>query len=405
MQRIVPPQPIRPPAAIQQPRPARRPLPPYVLMLLIGGGVSLALLVVVGLVAAMLVGGVFLSPNILPNVEVAGSTINSVPVGGLSVDEAAAKLQAIPIDRTITLRDQARTWKIASSDLGITLDSAATAKAAADAGRNDLGTGIGTMISGTQVAPVYTIDLAKAQNALTSLSAKVNIAPSASDVLANGRTLNTGATLDTLPPDLGVLLERGTLDLVMNVVEGPRTKYTVERGEELGVISKKFNVSIDDIVKLNNLSNPDQIYPGQVLTIPAPGVWVPTQKDAPPAPLAKGKSIVVALDNQRIYAYEDSKLVHSSLMSSGLPETETVKGDFKIYVKYVSTRMTGPDYDLPNVPWTMYFYQGYGIHGAYWHNTFGRVRSHGCVNLDTDEAKWFFDFAPIGTLVRVVKTF
>lgn len=374
-------------------------------MLLIGGGVSLALLVVVGLVAAMLVGGVFLSPNILPNVEVAGSTINSVPVGGLSVDEAAAKLQAIPIDRTITLRDQARTWKIASSDLGITLDSAATAKAAADAGRNDLGTGIGTMISGTQVAPVYTIDLAKAQNALTSLSAKVNIAPSASDVLANGRTLNTGATLDTLPPDLGVLLERGTLDLVMNVVEGPRTKYTVERGEELGVISKKFNVSIDDIVKLNNLSNPDQIYPGQVLTIPAPGVWVPTQKDAPPAPLAKGKSIVVALDNQRIYAYEDSKLVHSSLMSSGLPETETVKGDFKIYVKYVSTRMTGPDYDLPNVPWTMYFYQGYGIHGAYWHNTFGRVRSHGCVNLDTDEAKWFFDFAPIGTLVRVVKTF
>ncbi|MCC7451146.1 MAG: L,D-transpeptidase family protein [Anaerolineae bacterium] len=404
MQRIGPPQSVRP-SAVPPPRPLRRQLSPYVWMLLIGSGIGLALLVVVGLIVVMLVGSVFLSPNILPNVAVAGSAITSVPVGGLSTDEAVAKLQAAPVDRTITLRDQARIWEISSADLGIALDSAATAQAAADAGRSNLGTGISTMISGAQVAPIYTIDLAKAQTALTNLSGKVNIEPSSTDVTASGRRLNVGATIDKFPSDLGVLLEQGTLDLVMDVVEGPRTKYTVERGEELAIIAKKFNVSITDIVKLNNLSNPDQIYPGQVLIIPAPGVWVPTQKDAPPAPLAKGKSIVVALDNQRIYAYEDGKLVHSSLMSSGLPETETVKGDFKVYVKYVTTRMRGPDYDIPDVPWTMYFYQGYGIHGAYWHNTFGRVRSHGCVNLDTDEAKWFYDFAPIGTLVRVIKTF
>lgn len=47
--------------------------------------------------------------------------------------------------------------------------------------------------------------------------------------------------------------------------------------------------------------------------------------------------------------------------------------------------MTGPGYDLPNVPYTMYFYQGYGLHGTYWHNNFGTPMSHGCVNMPTPE--------------------
>ncbi len=111
---------------------------------------------------------------------------------------------------------------------------------------------------------------------------------------------------------------------------------------------------------------------------------------------------MVSLLNQRIYAYQDGHLVHSTLMSSGKAGNETVQGDYHIYVKYVTTRMTGPDYDIPDVPWTMYFYKGYGIHGAYWHNDFGRTMSHGCVNLETSEAKWFYDFAPVGTLVRVL---
>jgi lipoprotein-anchoring transpeptidase ErfK/SrfK len=50
----------------------------------------------------------------------------------------------------------------------------------------------------------------------------------------------------------------------------------------------------------------------------------------------------------------------------------------------------------------MYFYQGYAIHGTYWHNAFGRQMSHGCVNLPVDESQWFFNFASVGTPVRVV---
>jgi lipoprotein-anchoring transpeptidase ErfK/SrfK len=63
--------------------------------------------------------------------------------------------------------------------------------------------------------------------------------------------------------------------------------------------------------------------------------------------------------------------------------------------------MAGPGYYLPDVPYTMYFYRGYGIHGTYWHSNFGTPMSHGCVNMQTDEAGWMFNWASVGTLVNV----
>jgi lipoprotein-anchoring transpeptidase ErfK/SrfK len=63
--------------------------------------------------------------------------------------------------------------------------------------------------------------------------------------------------------------------------------------------------------------------------------------------------------------------------------------------------MAGADYYTPDVPWTMYFYSGYAIHGAYWHNNWGTPVSHGCVNLPVPEAEWFFYFADVGTPVNV----
>jgi lipoprotein-anchoring transpeptidase ErfK/SrfK len=153
---------------------------------------------------------------------------------------------------------------------------------------------------------------------------------------------------------------------------------------------------------MNDIGNPDLLYVGQELTIPAAGVYEPTQAEAPQAPTSVGKSIVVSTDAQRIYAYENGQLVHSHLVSTGLPDTPTVKGDYSVYVKYEATDMSGPGYYLPQVPYTMYFYQGYGIHGTYWHNNFGRPMSHGCVNLPTPEAQWFFNWAEVGTPVRVI---
>jgi lipoprotein-anchoring transpeptidase ErfK/SrfK len=90
-------------------------------------------------------------------------------------------------------------------------------------------------------------------------------------------------------------------------------------------------------------------------------------------------------------------------MSSGLPRYPTVEGTYRVYARYVQTRMQGGEgadyYNIPDVPYTLYFYSGYALHGAYWHNSFGTPQSHGCVNLPVDAAKWVFEWAPIGTMV------
>jgi len=89
------------------------------------------------------------------------------------------------------------------------------------------------------------------------------------------------------------------------------------------------------------------------------------------------------------------------VVSTGLPRTPTPTGTFYIWTKIPSTLMAGPGYYLPGVPWTMYFYRGYGIHGTYWHNNFGQPMSHGCVNMRTPEAQFVFERVSVGTRVVI----
>jgi len=136
----------------------------------------------------------------------------------------------------------------------------------------------------------------------------------------------------------------------------------------------------------------------------------PTREYVPPAPGQKpvyassgngARWIDVDLSHQMVYAYEGDVIVNSFLVSTGTWATPTVTGQYNIYVKYRSAKMSGPGYYLPNVPYIMYFYKGYGLHGTYWHNNFGTPMSHGCVNLRTDDAGWLFNWASVGTLVNV----
>jgi len=130
----------------------------------------------------------------------------------------------------------------------------------------------------------------------------------------------------------------------------------------------------------------------------------PTPPPSPIPPIPTGGDehwIEVNLSQQRLYAYAGDTLIRSFVVSTGLPNTPTVTGRFHVYLKYVSTTMTGPGYYLTNVPYTMYFHGSYGIHGTYWHNNFGTPMSHGCVNMRSDEAHWLYDFSPMGTLVYI----
>ena len=105
------------------------------------------------------------------------------------------------------------------------------------------------------------------------------------------------------------------------------------------------------------------------------------------------KWIEVNVTTQEVTAWEGNVPVMHFIVSTGLPHTPTVLGEYRIYQKLVSTRMIGPGYDLPGVPYTMYFHRGYALHGAYWHTNFGQPMSHGCVNFSPEEAKTLFDWA------------
>jgi lipoprotein-anchoring transpeptidase ErfK/SrfK len=133
--------------------------------------------------------------------------------------------------------------------------------------------------------------------------------------------------------------------------------------------------------------------------------WTPVPATAiPPQPVSgdiSGHWIDIDLSDQMLYAYDGNTLVRSFVVSTGTYLHPTVTGKFAVYVKYRYTDMSGPGYYLPDVPYTMYFYSGYGIHGTYWHDNFGTPMSHGCVNMRTSDAGWLFDFSVVGTPVIV----
>jgi LysM repeat protein len=189
--------------------------------------------------------------------------------------------------------------------------------------------------------------------------------------------------------------------------EGQRN-HVVQAGDTLARIASQYGVTWPAIMAANNLPS-DLIFTGQNLIIPAPGQYADVVAPANNVGISKepvggrtDKYFLVDLSDQRLYAFEGQTLVRQTLVSTGRWPTPTVLGEFKVWIKLESTRMTGPGYDLPNVPYTMYFYQGYGIHGTYWHNNFGTPMSHGCVNLPTPEAQWAFYWAEVGTSVIVV---
>jgi len=121
----------------------------------------------------------------------------------------------------------------------------------------------------------------------------------------------------------------------------------------------------------------------------------------PNAGSAGERWVDVDLTNQMVYAYEGNTMVNSFLVSTGTWQYPTVVGQYNIYIKLRYSDMAGPGYYLPNVPYTMYFYKGYALHGTYWHSNFGTPMSHGCVNLSIPDSEWLFNFASVGTLVNV----
>lgn len=117
------------------------------------------------------------------------------------------------------------------------------------------------------------------------------------------------------------------------------------------------------------------------------------------------KWIDVDLTHQLLNAYEGNDIVYTTKISSGTDENPTVTGMFRVWLRFESQTMDGArlgyDYYLENVPYVMYFFEDYALHGAYWHNNFGYQMSHGCVNLSPSDAGWLYNWSGYGTVVNV----
>jgi hypothetical protein len=114
--------------------------------------------------------------------------------------------------------------------------------------------------------------------------------------------------------------------------------------------------------------------------------------------------IDVDLERQIVTAYRGEKPVFAMLASTGRgalgSEQATPPGEYRIWVKLRSSDMDNlenleaqTNYAIQAVPWVLYFHRGYGLHGAFWHRAFGRVQSHGCVNLTPSDAQRLFEWA------------
>ncbi|MGC9348367.1 MAG: L,D-transpeptidase family protein [Anaerolineae bacterium] len=141
---------------------------------------------------------------------------------------------------------------------------------------------------------------------------------------------------------------------------------------------------------------------------------VPRSEITPIHPFVGEKRIVVDLSDQTLTCLEGETPVYKTLVASGLAGAHsTPTGDHCVLLKQGSRHMAnvpyadmpeaerpaaGDIFDLPGVPWNVFFdLQGRAIHGAYWHNDFGIRRSHGCLNVSIDAARWIYRWVhPIG---------
>jgi len=141
------------------------------------------------------------------------------------------------------------------------------------------------------------------------------------------------------------------------------------------------------------------------------GQWLPASelsqpsRSAPPPEVKAGEHwFDVELAPQTLTAYVGDHPVFATLVSTGRGAQGTVlatpKGIHRIWVKLAASDMdnlenleANESYAIQGVPWVMYFEKGYGLHGTFWHRAFGRVQSHGCVNLSPADAERLFDWA------------
>jgi lipoprotein-anchoring transpeptidase ErfK/SrfK len=184
------------------------------------------------------------------------------------------------------------------------------------------------------------------------------------------------------------------------------TTHSVKRGETLASIAHRYGVSLWTMIRVNSISNPALIVPGQTLVVPK---TTSLASSAPSRP-SGGKRIVIDLSDQRMATFQGNVQVHSFVVSTGMPGANTVPGSYQVLDKYPNAYAYTWSLQMPY--WLGIYWAGSlenGIHALpilpngqrLWAGYLGTPVSYGCVILGTEDARALYDWAEVGTPVII----
>lgn len=190
------------------------------------------------------------------------------------------------------------------------------------------------------------------------------------------------------------------------------TLYTVQRGDTLFRIASRYLVDLDELIRVNNISNPSLIKVGQELVIPNQGSSAAASAagDHPAAPDSAGKSILVDISDQRVYSYESGKLVFNFQASTGRNNSTRI-GSFSILDKDPKAWSYPWGFWMPY--WMGIYYVGYDLENGFhslpvlangetlWGSQIGTPGSYGCIVLQPEDMKQLYQWAGVGTAVEI----
>jgi len=205
-----------------------------------------------------------------------------------------------------------------------------------------------------------------------------------------------GQALDGGSWDLPVAVTRREETTVYRLNERGKLKPSRERLQSRSWLAVQSRRRIGDGVYLL-VGNQRLVREAEVMVI---------EPTAPPEGVGEGERwIDVNLERQVVVAYDWKQPRYVTLVSTGRSKTPspeqsylTPKGLHRIRGKHLTSTMDNdepgePPYSLEDVPYVMYFRGAYAFHSAFWHDRFGRPRSHGCINMAPYDAKWLFNWA------------
>jgi LysM repeat protein len=218
------------------------------------------------------------------------------------------------------------------------------------------------------------------------------------EALGAGRYLDAGESVDALTE---ALRDQSPASLI---VSHEPTAYVVQPGDTLTSISWQVGIPYWHILEANPGVEANTISTGQELAIPS-------VDDMLPLPVIENKRIVVSISQQRMWAYEDGKLLYENVISTGIDRSPTQPGYFQVQTHDLNAYASIWDLTMPNFLGIYEAWPGFynGFHGLptlsngqiLWADVLGRPASYGCIILDLDAAEQLYQWADDGVVVEI----